>query len=719
MTPHRHTASQQTGQRAPRRGSLCLGVAALALVTAPALRAEPMIGESRGTFGLPGLIDMPTAESRPDGEIGATTYFADGAQRHSFAFQITPRLSGVYRYSSIDDLDPAGGTLLDRSFDFQFQLTEENGMRPAVAVGIRDFIGNGAYSSEYLVATKTLSPGLRATAGLGWGRLGSEGGFSGFGDRPAYDFSGPGGELNSGKWFRGDIAPFFGLAWQATYKLTLKAEYSSDAYEQEVALAGFDHASPVNLGFDYRFSRYAGVSGYYIHGSGAGLQFSVSLDPRRPPFPSGIEKTPLPVRPRPAPGADPEGWSGAWAADPEVLPGVQRAVADALRKDGQVLESMSLSASRAEVRVRNESYGAQAQAMGHTARILTRALPPSVETLVITNVARGMPTSSVTFRRSDIEAFENTSSVDIAQRMTISDAAAGPTEGLRPTEGLFPRFRWSLTQYVDATLFDTDNSLQADIGLKLSGSYEIQPGLIASGSIRQKLAGNLDDATGGTGGSGAVYPVRSDIAAYSSHDDLAIQSLTLAWYGRPAPEVYSRVTVGLLERMYGGVSGEVLWKPVDSRLALGAEVNWVRQRDFDQRFDFRDYDTVTGHASAYYDFGGGFNGQLDVGRYLAEDWGATVALNRDFANGWRVGAFATVTDMSREDFGDGSFDKGIRLTIPIAWTTGKPTVSKLDTTLRPATRDGGARLNVDGRLYDTIQQSHTGAIYDSWGRFWR
>ena len=184
-------------------------------------------------------------------------------------------------------------------------------------------------------------------------------------------------------------------------------------------------------------------------------------------------------------------------------------------------------------------------------------------------------------------------------------------------------------------------------------------------------------------------------------------------------DVYSRVTLGYLEQMYGGVSGEVLWKPVDSRLALGLEVNYAKQRDFNQLLAFRDYDVVTGHASAYYDFGKGFVGQVDVGRYLAGDVGATLALDRYFANGWRVGAYATFTDMPTSVFGEGSFDKGIRLTIPLAFATATPSAKTFTTTLKPLNRDGGARLAVDGRLYELVRDSHQGTLQDRWGRFWR
>jgi len=104
---------------------------------------------------------------------------------------------------------------------------------------------------------------------------------------------------------------------------------------------------------------------------------------------------------------------------------------------------------------------------------------------------------------------------------------------------------------------------------------------------------------------------------------------------------------------------------------------------------------------------------------LAGDKGATVSVTREFANGWRIGAFATKTDLSAEQFGEGSFDKGISLSIPITWATGQPTRDRASTTLRSLSRDGGARVDVSGRLYDRVRDAQDAKLYDGWGRFWR
>lgn len=213
--------------------------------------------------------------------------------------------------------------------------------------------------------------------------------------------------------------------------------------------------------------------------------------------------------------------------------------------------------------------------------------------------------------------------------------------------------------------------------------------------------------------------VRRTSQRYAIEGDRGIRNLTLAYYARPGTDLYSRVSVGLLEPAFGGISTELLYAPVDTPWAIGAELNYVVQRDFDLGFGFRDYDVVNGHASLYYDFDFGFSGQLDVGRYLAGDWGATLTVEREFENGWRVGAYATLTDVPFEDFGEGSFDKGITLTVPLDYFIGSPSTRTFDNTITSLSRDGGARLNVDGRLYDTVRDGHLEDLGDGWGRFWR
>lgn len=206
--------------------------------------AEPMIGQGFNAYGLPGAIDTPTAEVMPDGTLGTTVSYSDYGRRSTIAFQILPRVTGALRYSRIEGLqDGSRDFVWDRSFDLHYQFLDEdqNSWRPAVAVGLRDFMGTGLYSAQYLVASKTLTPQWRVSAGLGWGRLGGTcyipANQPNIGDCETRDADdvGAGGKPTPKDWFNGSPKLFGSVSYQATDRLRLVAEYSPEDYGLEVA----------------------------------------------------------------------------------------------------------------------------------------------------------------------------------------------------------------------------------------------------------------------------------------------------------------------------------------------------------------------------------------------------------------------------------------------------------------------------------------------------
>ena len=661
-------------------------------------------------YGTAGIIDTPSAVAPADGELGTTLSVFGDNQRATFTFQVLPRLSGSFRYSLIDTYD--------RSFDLRYQIATEGQYRPAVSIGLQDFLGTGRYSSEYIVATKTLGPSVRVSGGLGWGRLGSLGGFTNplgviderFETRPDASI-GTGGTILAGQLFRGDAAFFGGVEWQINDEWTALAEYSSDIYERETNLVGFDRQSPLNFGITWQPNEKFQLGGYYMYGTDIGVSATIITDPKTSDFPSGLDDAPVPVALR---GANPA------AAATWPTPAVQQSAVDAI---GPVMDTMGfrligaeVSGSTMRVRYENKIYRAEAQGVGRLARVLTQVAPTSVDTFVLEPTRRGIALSAVTLRRSDIETLENAPN---ASALSYDRAGFGDAAGSAPAytfEDPAPAFQWGVSPYLEVSLFDGENPAAADVGIEAAFTYEMRPNLVLSGAYRQRLAGDRSAAPAIS--ASTLFPVRRETQLYGA-DGGGIDDLSLNWYARPGRDLYSRVSVGYLERLYGGISTELLWKPVDSPLALGAEVNYAVLRDYDLGFGFQDYDIVTGQVSAYYDFNNGFQAQVDVGRYLAGDIGATFRLDREFENGWKVGGYFTLTDIPFADFGEGSFDKGIVVEIPNEWLFGTPSRGAAGTTLSSLVRDGGARLNIEGRLYDVIEDGHQGMMQENWGRFWR
>lgn len=682
--------------------------------------------------GQTGLIDMPTGEQQPDGYLTLDHSQFGPVIRNALRFQITPRLSGVFRYVTLKNWnaevcppDCSGAntfeTYYDRNFDISYQILTESRYLPSVTVGLQDFVGTGLAAGEYIAATKTIGPRLKVTAGIGFGRLGSYNSFGQpLGPRDAIDI-GTGGNFNYKQWFHGDAATFGGIEYQINDKWTAKVEYSSDAYTEEAGNRGmFEHKSPLNYGLEYQANNTVRLGAYYMYGSELGLNLSITLNPDQRPKGGIGGPAPLPVTPRQSQQTNPQAWTTDWVERVDSKQILIGNLTRNLENTGIVIESLGVTAYSAQVRFRNTTYDAAAQAIGRVARAMTRVMPSSVEMFEIVPVDHGIAGSKLVIRRTDVERFEFSPDAASALRVRTDLVEAGvPLPGTESNPEAYPRLSWSLLPFGRTRTFDPANPFQIGLGLRLAGKYEIAPGLILSGSVTNLFISNITNPD--LPGDSVLQHVRSDGSAYDTNANPDIETLTAAYYTRFAPDVYGRLTAGYLERSFGGVSAEVLYRPVNRTWAIGVEGNYVAQRDTDGKLGFGEYSyrVATGHVSGYLDLGKGYHAQVDVGRYLAGDTGATVALTREFENGWKIGAFATKTNVSAADFGEGSFDKGITLQIPLSWFYGTPTRTVRPVVIRPIGRDGGAKLEVTDRLYDVLRDYDRTRLDAQWGRVWK
>ncbi|WP_170407795.1 YjbH domain-containing protein [Ruegeria arenilitoris] len=674
--------------------------------------------QSVSTYGTPGLLETPTAEMFEDGMLVFTAAGLRNTGRGTMTFQMLPWVNGSFRYAVIDRFNTPDKTLYDRSFDVHFRLREESKHSPAIVMGLRDFGGTGIYAAEYFVATKTFQDRFKVTGGIGWGRMAGRGAFSNplgiFGDRfdtraaPNEGGISATGQVDFGNWFRGDAALFGGVSWQYNDRLTFLAEYSPDLYTQEAVANGLRVKSPINVGLQYRFKNGTQLTTSYLYGTTLGLTLSYFVDPRKAVTPGGQGAAPPPLRP--------EAQIAAATAD-RSQGDIRDRLQNALDQEGLRLVYLSGTGDTVQVGVENNRYGQAAQALGRTARVLANEEPPQAEQFDIALMSNGVPLSAVRVNRDDLYELEH--DPDNAwrsfARAEISDTIPLLQGGI--LTDAYPHFSYRFGPYLNLSFFDPDDPLRYEVGAALGLDYTLLPGFTLSTELRQPILSTLDDSTRVS--DSPLPHVRSDWAIYARESNLRVEHMTAEYMWRPGKDLYARTTLGYLETMFGGLSTELLWYPTDSRLALGVEANYVAQRDYDVLFGFQDYNVATGHVSAYYDLPGDYHAQVDVGRYLAGDYGATFTLDREFTNGFKVGAFFTLTDVSFDDFGEGSFDKGIRLEIPVSWLTGRPSRNKIAQTIRPILRDGGARLNVRNRLYGVTREARAQDLSRGWGRFWR
>ncbi len=690
------------------RGSL---IATTALVFGLPLGAlAEGFAPSFGSYGSIGIIDMPNAAMQPDGETSWSFINNGTSSGGVLNFQFLPNVEASARIISLDDWTAPGVSFGDNTLDLKLRIARETALRPAIAVGFRDVLSNGPTASEYVVATKNFGDNLRVTAGLGWGRLGSYNPLFSTGTRPPVDSA-----FGAGHMFSGDAALFGGVEWQTPVNnLTLKAEYSSDAYTGEQVFGGFTRNSPFNIGAEYRLGSHFSLAAYYNYGSELGFRFSVSGNPNRPITPQDLGVGPAPVNARPADYSR----DTSWAIAP-VQSRMLDLLSSALAEDGIIVQEGRITGDTLELYINNTKYTRQPMVVGRLARIMAGSTPPSVEVFRITLMAGNLPTTTVEIKRADLEAQVDRPNAgpDSFATTEFSSAPyhiAGENVWRREIE---KPLSWRLSPQIPVNLFNAGGLGEIDLILAGSARYRVSNAFEINLSVTQKLLGNIGDSA--SINLSPLPHVRSDAPLYSNAGPV-VQQFTADFQTKLAPSLYARVSAGYLERMFGGVDAELLWKPATQNWGLGAEIAYVKQRDFNALLGFQSYETVTGFASLYWNTGWkGLEAQVDVGRYLAGDWGGTFTLSRRFTNGWEVAAYMTLTDVSFANFGEGNFDKGIRLRIPFDWTL--PFESRAATTVNFGGygNDGGARLDIGNRLYSTIRGNDTTDYYETWGAYWQ
>jgi len=191
--------------------------------------------------------------------------------------------------------------------------------------------------------------------------------------------------------------------------------------------------------------------------------------------------------------------------------------------------------------------------------------------------------------------------------------------------------------------------------------------------------------------------------------------LQLNIFNNPLKNLYTKLTAGILEDMFVGGGGEILYKPFSKNYAIGFDAWAVRQRDYNMMFDFKEYEVKTGFLNLYIkEPRSQVLFALKGGRFLAGDSGFNFDFSRRFKSGLRMGAFFSLTDISEYEFGEGSFDKGFYFFMPIEAFWGNYSKESTGFGLRPLTRDGAAFMRHSHSLYGVTEQAELNNFIRDW-----
>ncbi|WP_433766758.1 YjbH domain-containing protein [Pseudomonas putida] len=682
-----------------------LRFAAVLLLPCGLAHAEPRI--TQHDFGGAGLLQTPTARMAPAGELSLNANRTDPYSRYSVSLQPFEWLEGSFRYTAITNR-PYGPESLsgnqsykDKAVDIKARLWQETHWAPEVALGFRDIGGTGLFSSEFLVANKRYE-NLDFSAGIAWGYLGNRGDFENplgelddrFKTRPASEGT---GDVNAGSYFRGSPSFFGGVSYQTPWdRLSLKLEYEGNDYKHEPKDNEIKQDSPINLGAVFKLTDSVDLSAAWERGNTAmfGITFHTNFVSRKAP----VKTYDPPAEPLPAKAPSTPADQVDWA---DVSRRLQQ-------NAGYRVERISQRGPELIVYGEQSRYFHSAKAVGRASRILDNSVNDDIDWFTVVNKRYDLPLEETSVPRQTFrEVINNEEPLQSLHRTTEINAAMPHNEKTLYTQAPQP-FAYGVGLGFKQNVGGPDGLLY-QFTADADAEYRFTPNTWWSGLLSANLANNFDKFTYDAPSN--LPRVRTDLRQYLTTSETTMPLFQFTHAQQLDKDLYGMVYGGYLESMFAGVGGELLFRPTGARWSLGADLNYVRQRDFDQGFGLRDYSVLTGHITGYTDLPYDTLAAISVGRYLAGDWGGTLDISREFSNGVRFGAWATITTVVGAQYGEGSFDKGIYLSIPFDEMMSMSTMRRANLVWSPLTRDGGARLNRSFQLHSMTDSRDDDMFY--------
>ncbi|HNS45327.1 MAG TPA: YjbH domain-containing protein, partial [Alphaproteobacteria bacterium] len=574
-----------------------------------------------------------------------------------------------------------------------------------ISVGLQSALGHKRMAAEYLAMSKRYKD-FDFTLGVGWGRMGTRQqipnplllhAFSN--DHRALDGESPN---RPSDWFTGGAGLFGGVQYDLPIDgLSLKADWNSDKWTAErFADPSFDAPAPWSIGLAYRPYDWidAGVA---LQGTDTILA-RISLSPnlkdwvgRDAPPPSPVNLYPREEKPNPL--------KKVWRSRETRFLG---------------LDAATKNDFHAQARLDLDDIRSTASQIGQGARLLSNSAGTRPEQIAFLLSRYGMKGPVITINRHDLERAEldrQGSAEEIWRNTSFSSFLPDPLSKKRAA--MDDHFSFRVNWVTDLFLLEDRKSVMARTALLPAFTERLGRHFLGHMEFRFNLAENL--------GLFADYPDahnpegRADINLFTQNR-FVLERQYLSGFVTLGNDLHAAASLGYLEEMYGGVTGEVLYRPFAKPWALGLEISRVLKRNPETVLAMGMNDdpaVLTSHLNGHYEFANsGATLHASVGRYLAGDVGGTLDLSNTFDNGVRVAASVTATNQTDRDIYGGKTNlySGISLSLPLGSFPFISEGSRAIMNAGPLGRRTGQRLDTPVSLYEVTEPLSYRAITRHW-----
>lgn len=653
-----------------------------------------------------GYFSMPSARMGREGEIGVGYGYVPPYILYNARFQLVDFLevSGNYRiFKGVEDpvLTHLGfGDFSDKGANLKIALFSPEATHyrlPGLAIGLEDFIGTKAFHAYYIVLTQVfLKQNMEISLGFGANRI--------------------------HKWFGGMIwMPFRRSPWTYFKDFAFVLEYDAIPYHDENIEKhpkGRKKYTGWQLGLKYRAWDHIDLSLAYIRGNKWAFTVSTFYD-------FGTTKGLLPKINDAMPYKAPANFQPIGELrPPETL--IQEFIY-AFRNQGFYLSEAWLCDEGGRrllrLRITNLTYRDENQLRIRLNALLSSLIPNDIDGVIVVLDATSMPIQEIYYEAAFLRLFRDKEighyELDIltpfreatwpniytSKLLFKQDLDWWNLEVLPKTKTLFGsasgKFKYALGLSVNINGFLFNNVF-----------YSIGLGYYFNSYL--KTVHDIDRLN-----PSQIINVRTDIVKYYKQRGITVDEAFLEKVWNWGRGWYTRISFGIFETEYGGVSYEWLYYPVNSDWAIGMECALLKKRAYHGAFNFTSYARkLHGFKVKWVPFLGSqcflnfyynwrctnLDFKISVGKFLANDVGVRTEVSRYFPSGLRMGFWYTYTNGHDVINHSVYHDKGAFISVPLDIFYTHTSRSRWGYGMSAWLRDVGVSAYTGNHLYDMINQ---------------
>ena len=256
-----------------------------------------------------------------------------------------------------------------------------------------------------------------------------------------------------------------------------------------------------------------------------------------------------------------------------------RSLNRSLREESILIQAATLSSDTVEVVIAQNRFRSLPRAIGRTVRMVSALSPESVSKIRVIPMNGDIELYAIEVSKENFDKLDNgrISSVELfnTSKALAVDPYSYSRSDFKPIVK-FPELFFNMSPSLRHQIGGPEAFYLGQLWWKINAKVKFKRGLTLHTVLGLNIYNNFNEFSNPSYSN--IPHVRSDIQEYLSEGENNIARLKVDYLWSPRKDIFIRLDAGYLEEMFGGVGGEVYYRPFKSNFSTSLQLHKVMRK---------------------------------------------------------------------------------------------------------------------------------------------